>query len=1172
MDHRTPGRTKTLVLALLILAWLLPLPTALAAGKRSRPEIVIPKFTKTPVVDGVFSKGEWDRAALITGFIGAGGPMGGKMVPINSKIYLGHDGKRFYMAVYCQLPPGGKPTMNYRRRDEPVYMDRYQLELWLAPPVRDKLVAYQMIGNAYGAIFDNRQIPALGAVTSGWNGNWDFKNSYKTGEYWTAELSIPFTDFGEKKVKPDEFWGGMVGVAWPQRSWPYTYGWYKNVDTHAKMYMSERGSCVRADDLSCLFDNTLAPTFTLVNGEKRAGEFTVEFQVGAVKYQKKVKVGKGRTKKVTFARELPPFPKNIQSKVCRVRITGPRGKTLLAGDWLFRPMPAKDRKLAPVKPKPWAMATRVLFAPLALGIKAWADVLDYPRRNVLATARFTVRPKGGTKAIVSRTITNFDYDAAESYLWLPKNLPYGEYEVVTAFLNRAGKILDRKIDPIRHRDLKKEFVWLNTDYGEKLTVAPPFTAIRARGKTMKVWGREFQMRGALPAQVVSQGAAMLARPINFVAEIGGKKVEAKVARPFKLTKTGRARSEFSGEYTLAGLRLKLKGYLDFDGVMYYSLKAVPLRGKTGANVTRLYLSMPVKAANARYYHSTGGGWSPALGFVPKTRNGMFWDSRDVADFVPYVGLSDDDRAIQWFADNDHDWVLGKDFPCAQLVRSRNVVEAQINLVRKKGPVPGFAAKFGLVATPVKPMPSGWRHTSLHFGTVADSKLTFFYGPGHGGCPIDPHDTAKLCKALNINTAGKNPDAVLRDLPAGAAPFEKEHLTKVMGAKFVREFMPSLRRDSHRKTCYFFNASMYFEGYRSKGFATFFPGEWQLDPRSGWFHLTPTESYQDFFSFHMDLWFKHWVINGLYFDECYLHPDYNVFNGNGKIMPDGTVRPSVPLMKQRRFMNRMRQLFINHQREPFIWVHTSNYMAPYAISAADIAMFGEDRIPTPGVDIMDTIPAALMRTIGRSQKFGFVPVWMVQAGRGGDGDRHVGRQSYGWCWMHDTVPEYHTSRRGRPLLALRKGWGIDQDDVKFIPYWNNARYLKTNDPKFIVSAWTRPRGKLHLLVMNLHYENERKTNVTVTLDTKALGLKSGVTAYDLETGPAIGQFEKQMREADRLRRLDPVANAGKISTLARDARSYIQKVRYDKSLWQKVGNGPKFRLAVPARDFKVLIVE
>ena len=1163
------------------------------AAKAPRPECLIPKLDSIPTIDGKHAPGEWDRAAAMTGFIAATGKLGGRMVPVESRIYIGHDGANLYIGMYCELGPGVKPSMRYRRRDEPVYMDNYQMEMWLAPPQKGHLKAFQFIGNAYGAIYDVEHVPALGAVTPGWNGNWKFENAYTQGKEWTAELAIPFKDLGSGKGERGEFWGGMVAVAWPQRSWPYTFGWYKNVDTHAKFYMGDSGTCVRVEDLSSLFDNRLAPKFRILNAEGAAGEFTITAKVGAVTHTETVRVEAGASKELTFQKGLPAFPPKVKKQRCSIAVTGPGGTKLLSGDWFFQPVGSADRVLKATPPKPWAMTTKVNFAPLAMGIKAWADVLDYPKRGRLAKARFVVRAAGGGRTVLSENVTSFGYDAAEKYLWLPKDLAHGKYEVVTEFLDDGGAVLDSKTDAFEVKDLKKEFVWLDSDeYGEKMTVAPPFEPLRTTHTkggqrwfrrmpaqtAFEVWGRTIVMDGALPGRVSSQGEELLSRPISIVAEANGIKTTARVTRALTVTSSDDVRATFNGAYEVAGLALDFQGYIEFDGTMWYTLVAKPKGG--APRLDRLYISMPVKPERATYYFSTAGGWSPMTGMVADLpMKEMAWSSEETsADFVPYVCLSDDDRGIHWFADTDHDWVLGNDAPCAQIARTPGEVELQVNLVRTRGPVSGFKAQFGFIASPIKKMPSAWRNTCLHFGRVANSKINFFYGPGHGGCPIDPHDTAKLARAMKIDLKGRNSDVVLRDLPPTETEWDIKHLKKVTKGKGPDMAKAQMRRRQNpdptfTRNCWFFNAKMYFEGKRSKAFRTFFPGDWVLDPSGGWFHLTPVESYRDFFSFHMNLWLKHWIMEGLYFDETYLGPDYNVFNGNGKVMPDGSVRPSIPLMThQRPSLNRMRQLFIDNDKKPFVWVHTSNYMAPYAISAADIAMFGEDRAPTPQTDIIDTIPALLMRTLGRSQKFGFIPVWMVMCGRGGPPFTLASRQTWGWCWQHDTVPEYHTCARPRPLAIVRQGWGIDRDDVSFVPYWNNADAVASDDEEFIVSIWKRPGGGALLQVMNLNYAGDGATSVALTLNAEGLGMERVTRVLDAESMPTYAEGEAKFVEADRLHTKDPVANKSRISSLTREGERTGRKVTYDITKMNTLSNGHRLQLTVPARDFRTLIVE
>ncbi|MEM5832394.1 MAG: DUF6067 family protein, partial [Candidatus Aenigmatarchaeota archaeon] len=828
----------------------------------------------------------------------------------------------------------------------------------------------------------------------------------------------------------------------------------------------------------------------------------------------------------------------------------------------------------------WKIKTRVKFAPLSVALYLWCDLLDYPEINKLKCVRFEIiSPE--KELVTFKDIEKFEYDSAESYIWLPKDIKYGKYEVHTKFISKDGKILDEKIDTFEHKDLKKEFIFLGNNFGKNIKVVAPFEKIIIKEKANNIiatfWGREIEFKGVLPERIKNQNEEMLYKPVNIYTEISGKNIPATISKPIKIIKKSDERVDFSGEYKLDKIRFEFEGYMEFDGMIYYKMKAVV---PEKVNFDRIYLSIPIREKNAKYFFSTAGGWAAFFGEIGK-ENGIIWKSNEIADFIPYVCLTDDKIALHWFADNDHNWILGNDYPTCEILKDGEIVEMRINFVRKKGDIRNFSADFGLIASPIKPLPSGWRNACLHFTPIANSKINFFYGPGHGGCPIDPHDTKKLAQAMGVYEEGKNPDEILINLPENFIDWSNPEILKNAekilgknGVDFIRNWDKS-KKDKNPynvKRCYFFNASMYFEGYRSKAFSTFFPAEWTLVPES-WFHLTPVESYRDFFSFYMEIWFRHWFIEGFYFDEVYLGPDYNVFNGNGKIMEDGSIRPSIPLIHQREFMKRMRQLFIDHGREPFIWVHTTNYMAPYAISPADIAMFGEDKTPIPGCDIIDTISHLLLRSLGRAQKFGFIPLWMNQTGRGsGISWGFYNRQAVGWFWMHDVVPEVHTSVRGYHLMVLRQKWGIDRDDITFIPYWDNDEFVKVDDNKFIISIWKQSNGKIMFQIMNLHKPEENKNEVKIILNEKNLGLKKSYKIYDIESDEKIIQYENDLREAEKLYLEDPKKNKDKIKELTKNLHRLYQLVEYDLTKFKIVSDKNSFKVYIPPRDFKIFVIE
>ncbi|HYW81352.1 MAG TPA: hypothetical protein VE890_17340 [Thermoguttaceae bacterium] len=250
-----------------------------AARCAEQATVLIPATDTVPNIDGQIDEAEWADAAVISGFIQ---PQSSLLTPPGGEIYVKHDREKLYLAFRSKLLPGMVPTRRYRRRDEPVYMDSHQIELWLTPPIEDsKTWSYQFIGNAYGAIFDNLQHPELGSTSLGWDGNWDFANHFEKGQYWDAELSIPARDLNLSSIEPGQVWRGMVGIAWPQRAWPFTGGWYKNVPLHAQWIMGGDAEAVRLAGIDRLLNNELDLELTVAAG-RTGGTFKADVQIEGI--------------------------------------------------------------------------------------------------------------------------------------------------------------------------------------------------------------------------------------------------------------------------------------------------------------------------------------------------------------------------------------------------------------------------------------------------------------------------------------------------------------------------------------------------------------------------------------------------------------------------------------------------------------------------------------------------------------------------------------------------------------------------------------------------------------------------------------------------------------------------------------------------------------------------
>jgi hypothetical protein len=209
---------------------------------------------------------------------------------------------------------------------------------------------------------------------------------------------------------------------------------------------------------------------------------------------------------------------------------------------------------------------------------------------------------------------------------------------------------------------------------------------------------------------------------------------------------------------------------------------------------------------------------------------------------------------------------------------------------------------------------------------------------------------------------------------------------------------------------------------------------------------------------------------------------------------------------------------------------------------------------------------LFRAIGRSQKYGLPPIWMNQVGRGGGtakGPLHrMARQVCGWCWMFDAGAELHSVSRGRPQQWQRVHWGIAAGDVQYHGYWKQT-LVQDADDDIIVSVWTRP-GTALLQVFNL--ARSPKT-ARLTIDAKALRLKSAAEVYDLESGAAFAALGQQLRRFDA----GQVQDAAEVRRIQDACRSVGAEPYRLKDL-KAIGNSQRAQITVPPRDFVLLVVE
>ena len=180
-----------------------------------------------------------------------------------------------------------------------------------------------------------------------------------------------------------------------------------------------------------------------------------------------------------------------------------------------------------------------------------------------------------------------------------------------------------------------------------------------------------------------------------------------------------------------------------------------------------------------------------------------------------------------------------------------------------------------------------------------------------------------------------------------------------------------------------------------------------------------------------------------------------------------------------------------------------------------------------------------------------------AGRGGDSMAFLNRQVAGWCWMHDTSAEMHTSTRPWPQHARRVQWGLTEDDVSFHPYWKQT-LVESGDAKILISVWTRP-GWAFVQVYNKARE---KRTAELALGGEALGLEGEPVVRDLESGPQLAAVLETLAARD--------AGESVKDERLQDRLISVAKKDYAFDELERVG-GAEASIEVDARDLRLLVV-
>lgn len=279
------------------------------------------------------------------------------------------------------------------------------------------------------------------------------------------------------------------------------------------------------------------------------------------------------------------------------------------------------------------------------------------------------------------------------------------------------------------------------------------------------------------------------------------------------------------------------------------------------------------------------------------------------------------------------------------------------------------------------------------------------------------------------------------------------------------------------------------------------------PRGGGYHRQPEQRayivcyrspWQDFMADGIARMMDEYDIDGVYLDGT-ANPwaCANVHHGCGYRRPDGTIGKTYQFFATRGMMRRIYTIVKGRKPDGLVNVHQSTCMTiptlSWATSYWDGEQFGSIEA---GPWALDVLPLEAFRCEFMGRQWG-VPAEMLCYNR-----PYTYRQAMSVSLLHDVLVR---GGLGGPLELESKLWHAMQDfgrdQATFIPYWDRARALRTNDRAVKVTAYSRgPRGVV-LVVSNLGRE---ATEAQVELDRGKLGIPAGsrLEAQNVEDGAAV----------------------------------------------------------------------
>jgi len=649
-------------------------------------------------------------------------------------------------------------------------------------------------------------------------------------------------------------------------------------------------------------------------------------------------------------------------------------------------------------------------------------------------------------------------------------------------------------------EIQADPVWLGNDVGKLPagTVPAPWTNMTVNGTDISCWGRTYSYNNTVfPSQIESAGVQILNSSIKLVGTVNSSS-ETLTTGNVSITAQDNDRVELTSSGSLGALPVEVSTWIEYDGLCWITMQLQP---GSPVQVSSLQLQIPLDDNYATLFCSDRANLS-GTGKVGSSWNGEY-NYQD-----PQVWIGDEVRGLYWCAESDENWHLNTSSNGLGYTSGSGEVVLKITFIDHNITISEPTIySFGLMATPVKPKPPGWRN--WRFGKGND--------PGYTSPYYEEYANLAYFDYWCIRQWSVTP------IPHWTTSMRVSNLLVNQGMH-VYPYM-SLTWTDPQSPEYIY----YRDEWHNVPFAL--PDSNDTTPNT-WRQVAVcanAESFQDWWLWHvMNSSIIPLNLHAMYFDmsmpsSCRNHNHGCGFEDPERSWPEpfsagiyGPTSPEIRIIdnvgeyfvetRMLRTRDLARRYYIaTRQHDPnFVSIyHTSGSLYLPVIAYMDTAYEGE-QFRGGQVNYYDVISLAQFRAEFMGHNWGFVGVFLPEfassAQRAGQdpafwytpaAEKEI-RHLLGMILVHDSqvTPAYSSEV---PYIQIREaqnefGW---DDSLEFLPYWDNAEYvtISPTNENLVVSVFRDPaQTKAMLVVFN---DTDSNISSTITLNFANLGVSGTV---------------------------------------------------------------------------------